>query len=169
MPRWRDVKKGQVDHNTESPEPFEYDSVSYWKRLKATVIDMFLIYTPTLYIITYFILDGKNDFQSNTIAQFVAVAVYALVAATFISAKGQTPGKRAYEIKVVDCQSGKNVSWFRALIRFVLFLFSCTILIGVLMPFWRADKKALHDLLSLTCVIHSPNEIKNAETTDKES
>lgn len=169
MPRWREIKKGQAEATSKEPMYTMDGSVSYWRRLKATIIDMFLIYTPTLYIITYFILDGKNDFQHNAIGQFIAVAIYALIAATFISFTGQTPGKKAYEIKIVDSRSGKKISWFRALVRFILFLFSCTVLIGALLPFWREDKKALHDLLSGTCVVNSSSETKSLEPESKES
>ena len=66
---------------------------------------------------------------------------------------GQTPGKKAYNLKVVDDKTLKNIGFFRSLCRFVAFLFSATILLGLLTPFYRKDKKALHDMMCGTLEI----------------
>lgn len=143
--RWRDVKQGRAKPakktNTQK-EPY----ATYPQRIKAFIVDMFMIYTPILYIITYFILGGKEDFQSSQAAPLAAVAVYGLIYAIFLAKKGQTPGKKAYEIKVVD-KNGYKLSFGMALLRFILFLFSATVIAGLLTPFFRADKKALHDII----------------------
>jgi len=34
---------------------------------------MFMIYAPILYIITYLVLDGKEDFQASQLAPLVGV------------------------------------------------------------------------------------------------
>jgi len=99
-------------------------------------------------------MNGKDDFQSSQFAPFIAVALYGLIYAIFLYKSGQTPGKKAYMMRVVDAKTYKNISFFRALVRFVAFLFSATILFGLLFPLYRKDNKTLHDLLSHTAVIH---------------
>lgn len=107
-----------------------------------------MIYTPILYIITYVILNGKEAFQASAMAQFAGVMLYALIYAIFLAKSGQTPGKKAYGMKVVDSKSHEKLSFIRAFWRFIAFLFTATTLLGLLLPFYRKDKRALHDLIS---------------------
>jgi len=126
----------------------------YTDRIKAFITDMFMIYAPILYIITYVFLGGKDDFQSSQLAPLAGVSLYGLIYAILLAKLAQTPGKKAYIIKVVDAKSYEKISFFRALFRFIAFLFSATILLGLLLPFYRKDNRALHDLLAGTVVIH---------------
>ena len=128
---------------------------SYPDKVKAVIIDLFMIYAPILYFITYVVVGGKDEFQSSQLAHVSGVLVYGLIYSILISKFGQTPGKKAYDIKVVDAKTYKNIPFFRAFVRFVSFLLSATVLIGILLPFYRKDKRALHDLMSSTV------EIKN--------
>ncbi|WP_373035220.1 RDD family protein [Sulfurimonas sp.] len=149
--RFRDIKK-QKRHTNDEPKP-KYVYASYVDRIKAFVTDMFMIYAPILYITAYLILDGKDDFQSSSIAPFIDAALYGLIYAFFLSKFGQTPGKKAYDIKVVNDKTGEHISFFKSLFRFVTFLFTASTLLGLLLPFYRRDKKALHDILSGTIVV----------------
>jgi len=151
--RFREIKKqSQKKTQLKSKEP-TVNYAGYVDRIKAFITDMFMIYAPILYLMAYVVMNGKDDFQSSDLAPLVGVSIYGLIYAVLLSKFGQTPGKKAYTIKVVDSKTYKNISFFRALFRFVAFLFSATILIGILLPFYRKDKRALHDLLSGTSVI----------------
>ncbi|MDF1883885.1 RDD family protein [Sulfurimonas sp. SAG-AH-194-C21] len=119
----------------------------YPLKVKALITDMFMIYAPILYITTYVIMDGKESFQSSQLAPLVAVTLYGVIYALFISKLAQTPGKKAYSLKILDVNSGKNISFIRAFLRFIVFLFSATIVIGIFFPLYRKDKKSLHDIL----------------------
>ena len=119
----------------------------YPDRIKALITDMFMIYMPIMFLITYGFLNGKDEFQSSQVAPLVATTLYGIIYALFLSRTGQTPGKKASAIKVVAYKTQENLSFFMALARFVAFLFSATIILGVLVPFFRKDNKALHDLI----------------------
>jgi len=143
--RWREIKQGK---NQKQKEPGNENEnyATYPQRIKALIVDLFMIYMPILYVMTYFVLEGKDDFQNSTFAPFVAWSIYGLIYAILLARSGQTPGKRAYDIKVVKA-NGQNLSFLLSVARYILFLFSATILIGVLLPLFRKDKKALHDLI----------------------
>jgi len=129
------------------------DKVHYARfvdKVKALITDLFMIYAPILYFITYAVMNGRDDFQSSQLAPLVGVLLYGLVYAYLISKSGQTPGKKAYEIKVVDSSTGECISFFRALLRFFTFLFSATFLLGLFVEFFRKDNKSLHDILVKT-------------------
>jgi uncharacterized RDD family membrane protein YckC len=126
---------------------------NYPQKIKAFITDMFMIYAPILYIIAYLFMGGKEEFQASQFAPLIGVSLYALIYAILISKFGQTPGKKAYSLKIVDDTTYEKISFFRALLRFVAFLFSATILIGLIFPFYRKDKKALHDIICSTVEI----------------
>ena len=122
-------------------------------RIKAFITDMFMIYIPILYIITYVILDGKDEFQASNLAPFIGVSLYGIIYTFLLYKFGQTPGKKAYLIKVVDAKTEENLGLFQAILRFIGFLLSATLLIGLIFPFYRKDKRSLHDLIAHTIVI----------------
>ncbi len=152
--RFRKLKqqsKNKIQQNEKLQDGVLY--AHYTNRIKAFITDMFMIYAPILYIITYVFVGSKDDFQASELAPLAGVTVYGLIYAILISKLAQTPGKKAYTMKVVDYKTHKNISFFRAIFRFISFLFSATILLGLLVPFYRKDNRALHDLMAGTVVI----------------
>ncbi|MEA2092282.1 MAG: RDD family protein [Campylobacterota bacterium] len=149
--RFRDIKK-QKKQTSDEPKP-KYTYARYPDRIKAFITDMFMIYAPILYITAYLIMDGKDDFQSSEMAPLFGVTIYGLIYAFLVGKFGQTPGKKAYNLKILDDKTGKYIGFFKSAFRFVAFLFTATTLLGLFLPFYRKDRKALHDLLSGTIVV----------------
>ncbi len=77
------------------------------RRIKAFITDLFMIYTPILYIATYVVLGGAQNFRENQAAIFVCIMIYAVVCAVFIAVSGQTPGLRFVGLKLV--KNSQNV------------------------------------------------------------
>jgi len=149
--RFRTLKqKTKNETITQTETKKKFISAYYPLKVKAFITDMFMIYAPILYILAYLVFNGKDDFQESQLAPFIAVSLYGLIYSLLLSKFGQTPGKKAYNLKVVHARTGENISFFRALLRFVAFLFSATILLGLLFPLFRQDRKALHDLIAST-------------------
>ena len=152
--RFRDLKKQSNKHNlTNKPKEIVL-SAYYVYRIKALIVDLFMIYMPIMYIMTYGFLDGKDDLANSTLAPLIATLVYGLIYSVFLSKTGQTPGKKAYDIQVVDANTYHNIVIYRAFFRFIAFLFTVTTVLGLFLPLIRADKKTLHDFLSGTTVRH---------------
>jgi uncharacterized RDD family membrane protein YckC len=149
--RFRNIKK-QQKQTAEHAKP-KYIYAKYTDRIKAFITDMFMIYAPILYIITYLVMNGKDDFQSSELAPLLGVTIYGLIYAYLLSRFGQTPGKKAYELKVVDSKSGEYIGFFKSAFRFISFLFTATTLLGLFLPLYRKDRKALHDLICGTIVV----------------
>ncbi|NLC27527.1 MAG: RDD family protein, partial [Campylobacteraceae bacterium] len=104
-------------------------------------------------ITTYLVLDGKDAFQSNQVAIFADTAIFGLILAFFWARNGQSPGLRAYNLHLIDIRSKTRPSFLRSLWRYFTFLLAGASVIGLLLAFFRKDKKNLHDLLSQTIVI----------------
>ncbi len=172
--RWRKVKQNpkpptQAKHKANSALPptnalphrliqeLEQNSsdslqiANFWERGKAQVIDTFMIYLPLLYFLTYVVVGSAQGFRNSTWAPFSGVLIYGILVALLLAFKGQTPGKKAYNLWIVR-ENGKNVTFAFALLRFFAFLLSGVSIVGIFMPLWRRDKKALHDILLLSLI-----------------
>ncbi|MBA1437723.1 MAG: RDD family protein [Epsilonproteobacteria bacterium] len=150
--RFRELKKQKKLHtNKENHQNIVY--ATYPDRIKAFIVDMFMIYTPILYVIAYGVMGSKEEFQSSQAAPLVAVVLYGVIYSLVIAKFGQTPGKKAYTIEVVDDKTHEHIPLLRAFCRFVMFLITTTTLLGLLLPFYRKDKKALHDIVCGTIQI----------------
>ena len=152
MARWRKIKSKSKDikNNQTKTKIIETDfsqNASFLPRFKAQVVDTFMLYMPLLYIIAYFILGDSQSFRDSNLAPFSAIFIYSMISTIFVYKTGQTPGKRAYDIKIVDEKTGENLSFIKSLLRFIVFMFSSSILLGVIISFFRDDKKMLQDLV----------------------
>ena len=153
--RFRDLKKQSQKNNQTIPKELRILPTYYIYRIKALIVDLFMIYMPIMYIMTYLILDGKDDLQSSNLAPFIATLVYGFIYSIFVSRTGQTPGKKAYEIQVVDLKTRKKISYLRSFLRFCAFLFTITTLFGVFLPLVRKDNRMLHDILVMTTIVET--------------
>jgi len=151
--RWRELKRGKRAQKIQPPQTPIQKGAPLISRFKAWVIDMFMIYVPLLYITTYIILDGKEAFQSNPWAIFANTALFGIILALFWSIKGQSPGLRAYELRLIDTSTKAHPTFVRALWRYGAYLISGVSIFGLLLAPFRKDRKNLHDLLSRTLVI----------------
>lgn len=135
----------------------------FYIRLKAFIIDIFMIYTPILYI-SYFILGAdSSDFRTSQPIIFACNLIYALVYAYLLERCGQTPGLRAYELKLVrdrpmkdgvkDPSDGANVSFLIGFARFYLSMISFALIVPAIIAIYRRDKKPLYDVLLKTRMI----------------
>lgn len=154
--RFRELKKNSK-HQKQETLKMDLNYASYLEKIKALITDMFMIYAPILYVITYVVMGSKEAFLASNIAPFIGILSYGLIYSILLVKLGQTPGKKAYDIKVVDIKTLENLSFSKAFCRFIAFLFSATILVGIIIPFYRKDKKALHDILCGSVEIRTAN------------
>ena len=158
MAKWRDVKqnkvkeKKSVNSNIKSPKN---DLASLGLRLKAFLTDTFLITTPILYIVIYLIMGSGEEFaQNRTLGWGIIFSVHALIILIFWLKNGQTPGLRAYEIKLVDTNTRQRVSVVQVLIRYITTLFAVISIFLLFLPFFNKDKKTIQDIFSNTIIIN---------------
>jgi len=163
--RFRDIKK-----NKNKKQKVEAPKVLYAStpdRIKAFITDMFMLNMPIMYTTAYVVMDGKDAFLNSTPAHIATASLYGVIYAAFLAKTGQTPGKKAYEIKVVDEKSGQNPNFIQSIFRYAMFIVSASSLIGLLTPFFNKEKKTFHDYICKTIVIASPNKNQKIEPLQK--
>ncbi len=158
MARWRDVKQNRVKNseNFSSIGKASKDNLaSLPSRLKAFLTDTFLITTPILYIVIYLIMGSGAEFaQNRSLGWGIIFSFHATIILIFWLKNGQTPGLKAYDIKLVDNTTKQRVSVIQVLIRYVTTLFAVISLFLLFVPFFNKDKKTFQDILSNTVIIN---------------
>ena len=118
--------------------------MGFWIRLAASIVDSIIL------TIVQIIL---SSIGLSVISLFVGL-VYGVL---FIGLRGQTPGKMAFGIMVVD-EHGNVPGIRRAIIREIpgKLISTIVILLGYFWVIWDPRKRAWHDHMSGTFVIRKP-------------
>jgi len=146
--RWRELKQGKKPFSKVTSASPCFPIAPSVTRIKAFIVDVFMIYLPLLYLVTYVVLGSKEAFQSNQLAIFFVVAIFGIILALFQSRGGQSPGYRVYKLRLLDSKTEQPPTFLRALWRYVVFLIAGTSLVGLMLSPFRNDGKNLHDLLA---------------------
>ena len=124
-----------------------------WARVKASIIDLFIIGMPILYATAYLLLDAKEAFLQNQLAIFGANSLISFIMCLFFSIKAQTPGYKAQEIYLINLQTGKKLGLLHAILRQICFAFAGFSIIGLCLCFFRKDKLNLHDIITHSAAV----------------
>ena len=125
-------------------------------KTKAFITDSFMLLMPIMYAVTYLVMDGLKDFSEHKMEGWLAILIpNFIIVFLFFWRSGQTPGCRAYEIKLVDSSTGKKPHPLAIALRYYFELLSMITVVGLMMAFFRKDHKCLHDLLSGTVLVET--------------
>lgn len=145
------------------------------RRLKAFITDIFMLYTPILYIATYVVLGSAEEFRQNQLVIFICFAIYACIYSLFIAISGQTPGLKYANLKLIYIpkttpksipkstldnpkdftKDSQKVSFFRAFVRIVLWAFGVAFVFGIFTPLFSRKKEFFYDTLTSVHIIDS--------------
>ena len=148
-------------------EQRDMEYVGFWPRVGAAIIDTILLCLITFPLLT--LIYGQAYWTSDKFVQGPAdlMISWILPAIVFIwlwVATGQTPGKMAIGARVVDANSGQNITVGKAIIRYLSYFISAIgLLIGYIWVGLDPKKQGWHDHIAGTVVIRkkdrSPNPV----------
>lgn len=129
---------------------------SPWARLAAVIIDWLILYVVPGLI---FLVAGlsEDDTSSGLIAAAILVfVVIFVIQMVLLGTRGQTIGKIALRVRVVDARTGMHPGWarlvlLRTIVNWILQIIPFYGLVDALFIF-RADHRTIHDLYSGTRV-----------------
>jgi len=123
-------------------------------QIKAVIVDLFMLIMPLMYISIYLLLGGREGFALNMLLGWSYILIpYLIISIAFLVLKGQTPGLKAYEIKLVNNLNYKNASIIQVIIRQILSIIVTASIIGLLIPFFRKDNRTIQDIIASTAII----------------
>ena len=152
---------------------------SFWERLVASLLDTLILAVP-IGMLVYFLSDGQwmnfDQFQNamqmaqygnaealHSMPQtdmtwellFEALMMFIIII-FWRRWAGATPGKKILGIEVVNFADNSPLTNKQMIIRYIGYLISTLpFLLGFFMVLFRQDRRALHDLLAGTAVIHT--------------
>jgi uncharacterized RDD family membrane protein YckC len=138
---------GGSDAPATVPEP----RAGFGRRLLATLVDAVVFMVAAVPVI---LLLGPEDPGSlgQAILQVAVIAYYVVLEGT----SGQTVGKRALGIRLVDARRGGSIGLGRAFVRYLArILSSLPFFLGYFWMLWDRNKQTWHDKLSSSVVIRS--------------
>ncbi|HAG94693.1 MAG: hypothetical protein CMK83_22450 [Pseudomonadales bacterium] len=154
------------DSNLIDQNEVELQLASRWARLGASILDAIIMMIPlmlVLYLTGFFdqVLEGEEpSMMMNLVMGLVGVVVFAAINFKFLLESGQTVGKKALGIKIVDLEGELPSVQQHLLVRYAVYFGLGYIpmvggllsLVNVLFVF-RGDKRCLHDLAAKTMVV----------------
>lgn len=147
--RWREAKKRVPKESISSLSSFPTAPIS--RRLKAFIVDSFMLLMPILYIVFYFIFGSRQGFAEHMTQGWLLVLIpYFIITTLFFTRTGQTPGYKAYDMMLLDKRTQQKASLFTLTIRFFLWLITCAVIFTLFIPFFRKDRLGIYDILSHT-------------------
>jgi len=162
--RFRDVKQGKEPlpdspkkrRKEKSPAEKRLNYASIGSKTKAFITDSFMLLMPIMYVVVYLVMGSLQNFAEHKMEGWVYILLpNFIIVFLFFWKSGQTPGCRAYDIRLVDSRSGEKAHPLAIALRFYFELVSIVTVIGLLMAFFRKDRKCLHDLLSGTALVYT--------------
>jgi len=134
----------------------------FWVRFLAALVDGIIVACIEFPIDRIIGVD-YNNFQlglQSALALLVSLTIIFLYYGWFYKNKGATPGKILMGLRVIDKNTGKNLSYFRTFFRETLGKLCSGVIffIGFIMAAFRSDKRALHDLIFDTQVLQKKEE-----------
>lgn len=153
MSRWRDVRRGKIRKKELKLETSEFVVAPLVNRVKSFITDTFLLLMPLIYISFYLIMGSREEFAEHLLLGWASILVpHLLIIVGFWFFKSQTPGYKAYNIKLVD-NNLQRPSVFQLIVRYFAFILSTFMFAGLILAIIRKDKRTLHDIISGTMLI----------------
>lgn len=97
---------------------------------------------------------GAEFAENRALGWTIIFAFHSTIILIFWLKNGQTPGLKAYDIKLVDNTTKQRVSVMQVLIRYITTLFAVISIFLLFVPFFNKNKKTFQDILSNTVIIN---------------
>jgi len=169
MSRWRDVKQGKVEEQKQKvvktiKEKLVLRNASLILRFKAFLTDTFMLTMPLMYIVTYVVLGSLEDFSSQKMLGWLYIMLpHLIIVLALWYFKRQTPGMKAYDLYIVDSNTGKKPSVASLINRYIFTTLSIVLFFTMFIPFLNKSRRTLQDFVSGTII----QEIQNTNLEQK--
>ena len=146
---------------------------SFWRRFGGYLLDGIIVGIPAVIItsiISAIILSAAPEIaftqeqvqeqedatRNATIASFAISFVFGLSYYVGLNANGGTFGKRIVGLRLEDAETGKDIGYARALVRYIVVIASAlALLLGYLWCIWDDRKQTWHDKAAGSVVVHN--------------
>ena len=153
--RFRDLKQGRkIELIDKKKKHLDKRYARKGEVFKAILTDSFMLWMPIMYIVFYLIFGGREGFADNKLFGWILILIpLAFVEILFLFKSGQTPGMRAYKLKLIFVPTGEKPPLSTIILRQLLSKVTFLVF-GWIILFFRKDGRNLHDLIAGTALVY---------------
>jgi uncharacterized RDD family membrane protein YckC len=119
----------------------------FWRRFAAYFLDGLVLVVPSIIVVVIL----GNTAIANLITTLIALAYFVYFEG---GPTGQTLGKKALGIRVLDLRAGGPIGYGRAVLRFIVrYISAIVFLLGYLWMLWDREKQTWHDKAAGSVVV----------------
>ncbi len=152
-------KKKQKETDEILVEDSNFCDALLMDRFKAFLTDSFMVMMPLMYFVSYVVIGSLSQFSQNKLLGWGYILIpHFIITISFWYYKSQTPGLKAYELSLIDCNTGDRPSIFALVNRYLFTTLSLILILPLFVPYLNKKRKTLQDIVSNTCIKNTPNE-----------
>ena len=159
--RFRDAKQGKILPIDKKQKTNKQESLNFASKgdyFKAVLTDSFMLLMPIMYIVFYVVFGDRLEYAHHwQLGGLYIFAGLTIVESIFLILKGQTPGMKAYNLKLISLYTHQKAApqliIVRQILAKVIFL-----IWGWIVIFFRKDNRNLQDIILYTALVYEkPN------------
>ena len=159
--RFRDTKQGKVSPIEKKQKSTSKDDLRYATKgdyFKAVLTDSFMLLMPIMYIVFYLVFGSREEYAHHwQLGGLYIFSGLAVVESIFLILKGQTPGMKAYNLKLISLYTEQKALPQLVIVRQILSKVVFLIW-GWIVIFFRKDNRNLQDIILHTAFVYEkPN------------
>ena len=163
MSRWRDIKKGKIEQSPKKGKKVQSESsfcdATLTNRMKAFITDTFMVMMPLMYLVSYVVIGSLEEFAQNKLLGWMYIILpHFIITVSFWYFKAQTPGLKAYELSIVNSDTGEKASLSALINRYIFTTIAMILILPLFVPFLTKNKKTIQDIITNTCIKNTPND-----------
>ncbi|NPA51086.1 MAG: RDD family protein [Epsilonproteobacteria bacterium] len=156
--RFRKVKQQKITANRVEEKNNEPKYITKRDFFKIFLTDTFMLLMPIMYIVFYIVFGSREAFKENMLLGWIYILIpLAIVEILFLSIKGQTPGMKAYNAKLISLEDNKKPSTLTIIIRQLLSKITFLIF-GWITIFFNKKSRNLHDFITKTAFVYDEEQ-----------
>jgi len=153
--RFRNVKQGKITQTQKTKEPkLRYTSLLDY--FKALITDSFMLWMIVVYFVIYVIFGGREGFAANMLKGWIYIlTILTVIEVLFLhfSKNAQTPGMKAYNIKLIFEPTKSKPPLTTIILRQILAKFSFFTFTWLIV-FFNKKHKTLQDFITGTALVY---------------
>ncbi len=159
--RFRDTKQGKVSKSAKTVKKSSGDELRFATKkdyFKAVLTDSFMLLMPIMYIVFYLVFGSREEYAHHwQLGGLYIFSGLAIVESIFLILKGQTPGMKAYNLKLISLYTKKKPLPVLIIVRQILSKI-VFLMWGWVVMFFRKDNRNLQDIILYTALVYEkPN------------
>jgi len=159
--RFRDTKQGKISPTVKKQKNIKEDALRFATKrdyFKAVLTDSFMLLMPIMYIVFYLVFGSREEYALHwQLGGLYIFGALAIVESIFLIAYGQTPGMKAYNLKLISLYTEQKATPQLIIVRQILSKVVFLIW-GWIIMFFRKDNRNLQDIILHTALVYEkPN------------